>query len=129
MFKNLIIGLIIVIIICMTSLYAILNNISPYIFWNTALILFYSSVMINIFSIFTLFWVIVRYLFANITDIKSFFYNSMRQALIIWIISCTSLILMHLMYFNALILWLLILIWILIEVFYYWINKIWENDI
>lgn len=129
MFRILIAGLSLVSIIWVASLYAILNYMSPYVFWTTAVVLLYLAIIISMLSIFTLLWIMVRYLFANITDVKAFLYNSMRQALLIWLISCISLILMHYMYFNILILALLLLIWILTELFYYWIKKIWENDL
>ncbi len=111
-------------VIGITSLVAIIHFLSPYSFWITAIWLFYFTLFLTIFSSFTCAWIIIRFLFANTIDLKSFINSSARQASIVWILTCVVFFFLHKTYFSLLNLLILILIWIFIEIFYYWTKKI-----
>jgi len=99
---------------------------SPYEFWNIAIALFYLTIFISSISFFSLFWLIIRYLFSNKFYLEFFLLGSLRQSFLLSVIFCLSFYFMSINAFSYLNLFLLLSTWIFIETFYYYLKK--ENN-
>lgn len=119
--KNLLLSFLSVFILSIVSLYFILNNLSPEVF--SVVVLFYFAIFLMSFSIVNFLWISFRYLFSNRLHLKNFLENSSRQSFIISIIFCTSFFFMQMEIFSNLNLFLLFVIWVIIEYLFYFFKR------